>query len=80
MTNRIQKQIRWLVGEFLNNATTSIVIHIVYDKVKNVAKVYLNGEKVATIGERTSIFGWPLTGEQIVRMSKEILEKEEDNG
>ncbi|RLC84345.1 MAG: hypothetical protein DRJ03_14495 [Chloroflexi bacterium] len=79
--SRIERQVKWLVGEFLRNATTYVSIHIEYDKVKNVAEVYLNGDKVATIGERTSIFGWPgLTGEQMVRLSKETLKEEESDG
>ena len=65
----LKKQIvEWLIGELLNNTNKSIVINVIYDKDN--AKVYLNGEKIATISGKVNIFNFPLTDEQIIKLAE----------
>ena len=68
--SKIEKKIMWIVGEFLKNASKRIVIHVVYDKTKGEAKIYLEGKKIATISEEVSIFNFPLNDEQIAKLHK----------
>ena len=65
----LKKQIvEWLIGELLNNTNKSIVINVIYDKDN--AKIYLNGEKIATISGKVNIFNFPLTDEQIRKLAE----------
>ncbi len=65
----LKKQIvEWLIGELLNNTNKNIVINVIYDKDN--AKIYLNGEKIATISGKVNIFNFPLTDEQIIKLAE----------
>jgi len=65
MTDKVKKQVEWVVNKLLSQANESIVLCVIYVKRKNEARIYLDGEKVATISEEASSFGWPLTKEEI---------------
>jgi len=65
----LKKQIvEWLIDELLNNTNKSIVINVIYDKDN--AKIYLNGEKIATISGKLNTFNFPLTDEQIIKLAE----------
>ena len=65
----LKKQIvEWLIDELLNNTNKSIVINVIYDKDN--AKIYLNGEKIATISGKVNTFNFPLTDEQIIKLAE----------
>jgi len=70
MNNNVKKRIEWLVGELLLNATHSVMIHVVYNNDESNAKIYLNGEKVATISETGEMFNFPISNEQIARLNR----------
>jgi len=72
MTDKVKKQVEWVVNKLLSQANESIVLCVIYNKTKNEAKIYLDGEKVATISEEISRFGWPLTKEKIEELYKEL--------
>ena len=79
MLNKVKEQIKWLIGELLNNTSESIMVHVIYNKQKDEARIYLNGERIATLSKVISIFNFPLTDKQIeelYRLSKEKNEKE----
>jgi len=68
MNEKIKKTVEWLIGELLANTDENIMISVVYDKYKNEARIYLNGERIATISEMVAVFNWVLSDEQIVRL------------
>jgi len=43
---------------------------VVYNNDESNAKIYLNGEKVATISETGEMFNFPLSNEQIARLNR----------
>ncbi len=65
MTNKVKKQVEWAVDKLLLQANRSVVLCIICEKGKDEARIYLDGERVATISEEMSSFGWPLTKENI---------------
>lgn len=70
MNNNVKRRAEWLVGELLLNATDNVMIHVVYSNDEDNAKIYLNGEKVATISETGEMFNFPLSNEQIARLNR----------
>jgi len=65
MTNKVRKQVKWVIDKSLLWTIENTIILLIYEKKKNEAKIYLNGKKIATISEEVSSFGWPLTKEEI---------------
>ena len=65
ITDKMKRQVEWLVGELLKNAECAM-IHVVLSREK--VDVYLNSEKIASIGENSAIFNFPLTDEQIASL------------
>jgi len=72
MTDKVKKQVEWVVDKLLSQFEESIIVCVIYEKRKNEARIYLDGEKVATISEVMSRFGWPLTKEKIEELYKEL--------
>ncbi|MHC1571571.1 MAG: hypothetical protein ACXQTL_02245 [Methanosarcinales archaeon] len=68
MNDKIKRQVEWLADELLSNAANSVMIHIVYDNNEGNAKVYLNGERIATISEMVSTFNFPLSDKQTAEL------------
>ena len=68
MTDKVKKQVEWVISKLLLQANGDAVILLVYEKEENEARIYQNGEKVATISEEASSFGWPLTKEEIEKL------------
>lgn len=75
MTNKVKKQVEWVVDKLLSQFNESIIVCVIYEKRKNEARIYLDGKKVATISEEVSSFGPPLSKEEIEKLYK-ILENE----
>ena len=75
MTDKVKKQVEWVVNKLLSQANESIVLCVIYNKTKNEAKIYLDGEKVATISEEVSKFGWPFDNlaEEEIRKYMQIM-------
>ena len=74
MNDRIKKQVEWLINDLLSRASQSTLISVVYDDDKGEeARVYLNGERIATISEKASCFRWPLTDEQMAGLYKACI-------
>ena len=65
MTDKVKKQVEWVVSKLLSQASESFIMSIRYEKGKNEARIYLDGKKMATISEEVSTFGWPLIKEEI---------------
>ena len=72
MTDKVKKQAEWAISKLLSQTNGDAVILLAYEKKKNEARIYLNGEKVATISEEASSFGWPLTKEEIEKLYEEL--------
>jgi len=72
MTDKVKKQVEWVVDKLLSWTIENTIILVVYEKKKKEAKIYLNSEKVATISEEVSSFGWPLTKEEIEKLYEEL--------
>jgi len=70
MTDKVKKQVEWVISKLLSRANGDAVILLVYEKEENEARIYQNGEKVATISEEASGFSWPLTKEEIKELYK----------
>ncbi|RLE65060.1 MAG: hypothetical protein DRJ47_06090 [Thermoprotei archaeon] len=68
MNEKIKKTVEWLIGELLDNSDKYTAISVVYDKDNNEARVYLNGEKIATVSEMVATFKWALSDEQIAKL------------
>ena len=72
MNDKVKKQAEWIINKLLSWTIENTVILLVYEKKKDEAKIYLNGERVATISEEVSSFGWPLTKEEIEKLYEEL--------
>jgi len=72
MTDKVKKQAEWIINKLLSWTIENTVILLVYKKKKNEAKIYLNGERVATISKEVSSFDWPLTKEEIEKLYEEL--------
>jgi len=68
VNDKVKRQVEWLADELLSNATNGVMIHIVYDNNEGNAKVYLNGEKIATISEMVSTLNFPLSDKQTAEL------------
>ncbi len=77
--NKIKKQVEWLTNELINNANKQIAINIWFDKNQKQAKIYLNGEKIATISEELSMFNFPLNNEQIAKLHSYLINNSNEN-
>ena len=77
--NNILKQAEWLTNELINNANKQIAITVWFDKNQKQAKVYLNGEKTATISEEVCMFNFPLNNEQIAKLRSYLMNTSNEN-
>lgn len=68
MTNKVKKQVEWVVSKLLSQTSESFIMSIRYEKGKDEARIYLDGKKMATISEEVSSFGWSLTKEEIEKL------------
>jgi len=72
MISKIQKQVNWLIGDLLLHTCGNTIISVVYDDKRKIAKIYKDGNKVATISEEVSYFNWPLSDGQIIQLHKKL--------
>jgi len=78
MNEKIKKQVEWLIGELLNRDKIS-VISVVYDSKKEEARVYADGELIATISEEVSGFRFALSSEQIRELYHKVSNEKKDH-
>ena len=78
MIGKIQKQVNWLIGDLLLHTLGNTIISVVYDDKRKIAKIYKDGNKVATISEEVSYFNWSLSDEQIIELHRKLAKGGEE--
>ena len=66
MTNRVRRQVEWMVGELLREASEGTVISVMCRR--NTVRVFLNSEEIASLSEDTACFGSAMSREQVERL------------
>ncbi len=66
MTDRVRRQVKWLIGELLQEASEGTVITLMVCG-RNTVKVYMNSKEMAVLSEHVSGFNWCMERPEVAR-------------